>query len=164
MKNCTKCGEEKPLDSFYNLAASVDGKSPHCIECDKIRKSNYYQTHKEYKARKRDEWRAANRERVNELERNRIKRNREAFTLRQRKYISIHKVEHCARTKANQAIKSGKIARKSSCEKCGSATRLHKHHSDYSRPLEVVWLCPMCHNKIHRMEVGYTAPNIQSGR
>jgi hypothetical protein len=26
---------------------------------------------------------------------------------------------------------------------------LHAHHDDYSRPLDVVWLCPSCHRQHH---------------
>ena len=34
-KVCTVCKEEKPLDEFYNLKASKDGKSWRCKNCDK---------------------------------------------------------------------------------------------------------------------------------
>ena len=41
------------------------------------------------------------------------------------------------------------------CEGCGKwcedARKLHGHHSDYSKPLEVEWLCASCHGKKHRV-------------
>ena len=36
-----------------------------------------------------------------------------------------------------------------SCEQCGSTTRLHRHHPDYSRPTDVQILCVLCHNVLH---------------
>jgi hypothetical protein len=29
--------------------------------------------------------------------------------------------------------------------------KTQKHHPDHSKPLEVVWLCPFHHHKLHRM-------------
>lgn len=33
------------------------------------------------------------------------------------------------------------------CEICGSTEKLHRHHDDYSKPLEVLTLCPTCHKQ-----------------
>lgn len=52
------------------------------------------------------------------------------------------------------AIKQGKIAKAETCARCGKAGRLQAHHSDYSRPLDVEWLCTRCHAFLHNMEGG----------
>jgi hypothetical protein len=36
------------------------------------------------------------------------------------------------------------------CEECG-AEGAERHHSDYSKPLEVRWLCKRCHGVEHRV-------------
>ena len=43
-----------------------------------------------------------------------------------------------------------KIPKAERCKHCGSATRLQKHHSDYSKPREFITLCVKCHQKLHR--------------
>jgi len=48
----------------------------------------------------------------------------------------------------NDALRYGKIIRPDTCS-CG-ASNPEGHHSDYSKPLMVSWLCRKCHKKIHK--------------
>jgi hypothetical protein len=48
------------------------------------------------------------------------------------------------------AIRVGILQRKEACEVCGIPCKTHGHHEDYSKPLEVVWLCQLCHGARHR--------------
>lgn len=50
-----------------------------------------------------------------------------------------------------KAIKEGKLKPKP-CRDCGMTENVIAHHTDYSKPLKVVWLCKACHKKVHRME------------
>jgi len=54
-----------------------------------------------------------------------------------------------------KAIKNGKLIPQP-CEKCGfngkasnGRNLVHAHHDDYSKPLEVRWLCYYCHYEEH---------------
>ena len=48
------------------------------------------------------------------------------------------------------AIQSGKLIKLGYCEVCGvKGERLEGHHADYSKPLEVTWLCNLCHKAIN---------------
>lgn len=47
----------------------------------------------------------------------------------------------------SNAIRYGKLSRKP-CEKCGNP-KSHAHHSDYSKPLAIEWLCHRCHWETH---------------
>jgi hypothetical protein len=53
-----------------------------------------------------------------------------------------------ARKKLQRAVKSGRVS-KEPCKDCGAAENLEGHHEDYSKPLEVTWLCKSCHIKRH---------------
>lgn len=48
------------------------------------------------------------------------------------------------------AIKAKKLIRKP-CEVCGKR-KTHGHHQDYTKPLQVLWLCPIHHKEQHRKE------------
>jgi ribosomal protein S27AE len=67
-------------------------------------------------------------------------------------YKKLQKGRYPERIKARQiayeAIKTGKLI-KQPCEKCGKID-VDAHHDDYSKPLEVRWLC----EKHHREESG----------
>jgi len=47
------------------------------------------------------------------------------------------------------AKRKGEITPPERCEDCGRITKLHAHHKDYSKPLDVEWYCRPCHRKIH---------------
>jgi hypothetical protein len=53
-----------------------------------------------------------------------------------------------ARTKLSYAIKKGIIKR--ACYSVCGAVGAEGHHFDYSKPLEVIWLCPIHHKDMHR--------------
>lgn len=44
-----------------------------------------------------------------------------------------------------KAIKNGKLVRPTTCQQCGGSSKIEASHSDYSKPLDVVWLCIKCH-------------------
>ena len=47
------------------------------------------------------------------------------------------------------AIKKGKIKKSKQCSFCNRKVKIYGHHSDYSKPFDVIWLCGSCHKKIH---------------
>lgn len=66
-------------------------------------------------------------------------------------YLTIGKntkTKHYARTYANTYLKRGKLKKKP-CEVCG-ASEVEMHHEDYSKPLQVNWLCRKHHMDNHK--------------
>ena len=54
--------------------------------------------------------------------------------------------KHRARKMVGRAVKSGKLVR-GLCEMCGHST-VEAHHDDYSKPLDVRWLCRYHHRVV----------------
>lgn len=74
---------------------------------------------------------------------------RHKLAAHQRRYRKdkILRPKHMARWQLNRAIIAGKITR-GKCELCGSH-KTDAHHDDYSRPLDVRWLCRQHHAETH---------------
>lgn len=53
--------------------------------------------------------------------------------------------KHTARVAVMIALRNGTIKKPETCQHCNHAVRVQAHHSDYSKPLEVTWLCVACH-------------------
>lgn len=65
-----------------------------------------------------------------------------------RKYSASNPEKCLAHRKANDAIKRGTLTRLP-CEVCG-AMPSEAHHDDYSKPLDVRWLCLPHHRELHK--------------
>ncbi len=94
------------------------------------------------------QWRARNRERINEA----------ALSYKQPKRVyKAGDPKVLAQKKAAYAMRKGKLIPQP-CEVCGAFPILrdgrrgvHGHHDDYSKPLEVRWLCNVHHGEAHRL-------------
>ncbi len=51
-----------------------------------------------------------------------------------------------------KAIVDGTLVRPTECEQCYIECKPDGHHPDYTKPLEVIWLCNKCHKKAHAEE------------
>ena len=63
---------------------------------------------------------------------------------------SMISFKHRAQAKLRYAVKRGYL-RRLPCERCGSP-KSHGHHTDYSKPLVVKWLCARCHARAHYLQ------------
>jgi hypothetical protein len=134
-KRCSMCGKEKPAEAFY---ATKQGRlSGRCRPCNS-----------EYSKK----WRKKNPKRTSEIAAKYLgtakgKKNN-------RRGNKVFKERHPGKRKAHNAVaaavRSGKLKQKP-CEKpgCGHPDT-EAHHPDYSKPLDVVWLCRAHHEEVHR--------------
>jgi hypothetical protein len=73
----------------------------------------------------------------------------EKVTLWRKKHRNEFPEKEIARNRANQAVIYGRLKIEKQCSGCKKVAKLQKHHSDYSKPLQVKWLCPSCHKRLH---------------
>lgn len=73
-----------------------------------------------------------------------------ACIARSRKKVDPIKVK--ARCAVSNAIKTGRLIRLP-CVECGTTIDVQAHHSDYSKPLDVTWLCRRHHLALHGKQI-----------
>jgi hypothetical protein len=72
---------------------------------------------------------------------------RELVTKRRLLYRNKWPEKIRARNAVLYAVRSGQLA-KLPCQVCGDS-KSQAHHPDYSKPLDVIWVCPIHHAEIH---------------
>ena len=55
-----------------------------------------------------------------------------------------------SRSMFRAALLSGRVIPRTVCEKCEITKKIEAHHPDYTKPLEVIWLCNAHHKIEHR--------------
>ena len=137
MKVCTKCGEEKALAAFYVDKTYPCGYRPECASCTRaLRRARRAAGHGQATDRARYHRSARLRAQIAANTKRWKARNRE-------KLWAQHVIAH--------EIRVGGLVRQA-CEVEGCETKAHAHHADYSKPLEVRWLCPLHHARAHVAE------------
>lgn len=148
-KKCSKCGALLPASAFRQDKNMFSGLQSQCKKCDKSywderREKNrisinaearrYYSLHREEGKSRAKKWRNKNTE------------YRASYA---RKYIEKHPEKRAARIIAwnkRRALNPPAL-----CSRCGCpSSKIEAHHADYSRPLDITWLCRQCHSEIHR--------------
>ena len=95
------------------------------------------------KGKKRYLCRECNTEKFKRIRRK--KSNLESIARASRRAYEKHREKWLARAKARYAVKIGKLTKPAECEECKEVKPLQGHHEDYTKPLEVIWLCTGCH-------------------
>jgi hypothetical protein len=101
-------------------------------EIERERSRRYAEEHREAKREASRRWR---------------ERNRAVWLKRQREAVNPAKLS--AHNAVRYAIRKGKMVRPDRCSHCEASCRPHAHHADYDKRLSVVWLCHLCHMRVH---------------
>lgn len=102
------------------------------------------------KCRDRARWHGERRAKGNARRRERAQSAREKQAAKERttRWRVENPEKRSAQKKVGHALKTGKLERQP-CEVCGTTENVHAHHDDYSKPLEVRWLCVAHHRVEH---------------
>jgi hypothetical protein len=136
VKRCSVCGKIKPLTKFSLDTQKAGKKSNRCSACD--RKRCRY-------------WTEKNRERNALRHREYALKNIEYFRKLDKKQKASPKGQ--ARKKLRNAVRRGEVKKPEYCSICERKLprkKISGHHKDYSKPLDVIWVCHICHGKHHR--------------
>lgn len=181
MKKCIRCNISKELSNFFKRKGSADGYRSDCKHCHMSVKKDYYllrggaekrrayQKTEAYKDTKK-RYRASSKGRLTERAYSKwryhnvpgAKAYSQAYQRKWKKTDKGKAVEAVYRAKAIErgryrvyhkvltAFRNGTLIRKP-CEVCGNS-RVHAHHEDYSKPLDVKFLCSKHHTETHMKE------------
>ena len=124
-KVCRICKHKKPITEFYtsiNKQGYLHVNS-YCENCERVRNrlKNRTPKRRQYNA----QWRVKN----------------------QYDSKGFPRLRHWANKQVLWAIERGDLI-KLPCAKCGEK-KVEGHHSDYNKPLKVVWLCQKHHREAH---------------
>ena len=122
MKYCGECKIEKPESEFSKDYSRKNGLQSQCKNCKMAYQIAYHKTFVGKGSRKKSN------------KKQHLKFPEKLKAKRALKY----------------AIAAGKIRRSVFCENCGLPAKTEGHHPDYNKPLEVEWLCRLCHIKLHK--------------
>ena len=147
-KFCFKCLIEKPINEFYKHPKMHDGHLNKCKECAKK------DVHQKYQENTKDvKFVLKERERTRQKWHRLYQGNKKKIDSEKKKeilnrYFKNHPLAYKAQRTVTRYVNSGKLIQRP-CQKCGTKINVQAHHDDYSRPLNVVWLCVKHHNEVH---------------
>lgn len=149
-KTCSECGRKLPLNEFNKNRNNKDGLQDRCRDCFSAYNKKRYE---------------ANREKIKTRVRKYRDENIENVFVTRMKMCEKNPNHKNANEAVSLALKTGKLVKPDHCMACGckdTEHRIEAHHSDYSRPLDVIWVCTPCHRHLdqrRRERDGLSAPH-----
>jgi hypothetical protein len=107
----------------------------------------YNAAHREKQLKYHKQWVKTNREHVREYNRRYYAEHNVAMSAAWQEWRKANPEKHAAHNAVRRALEVGQLVKPTTCSECGGTDRIEGHHEDYSKPLEVEWLCYECHQK-----------------
>ena len=169
-RNCCVCKVIKDLNDFPKDKQSSLGYSYRCKECNRKRHKEYSKRMpeevRERKRKARNEYGKENRLHLNKKMREDYQNNPEKYRARNKKFRKENKEKFneymrnyrennmekiLAQAKVKYHVDNENIVRPDNCSICKSSDyRIEAHHFEYSKPLDVLWVCQKCHLALHQ--------------
>jgi hypothetical protein len=113
----------------------ADGHLNKCKECTKSDTTKHRNEHLE---------RIREYDRARSKTPKRLEKNRQVSS----RWRKNNPIRRAAQVAVGNAVRDGRLV-PTPCVECGA--KAEAHHPDYSRPLDVVWLCPAHHKQTHAL-------------
>jgi len=162
MKTCTTCNATKEDSEFSKRKLKVGyGLRSRCKECRKKNRNlksqrDYYEKNKDDLNKKSKIHRSKNKKKLSDQSKVRYEKNKHSQTYKSnkiktsKKYDENNPEKRKAHALVRTALRNGTLKKKN-CEVCNSKDS-ESHHDDYSKPLEVRWLCRKHHIEHHNKQ------------
>jgi hypothetical protein len=132
MKTCTNCKKEKANSEFYKDKRGKYGLFAKCKTCHNIAVAKNSHKYRDYQVEYARNWR---------------EQNKELCLQRVNSWKEKNKLAVRSHDKVKYAKKANKLF-PNPCIICG-IKEVHAHHTDYSKPLFITWLCRSHHRLVH---------------
>ncbi len=133
MKKCYGCKKILSLTNFYKAGSWWDGYMNVCKNCERLR-------YRERRVRNKKTFKSKNS--------SYYEKHKEEILEKRKLWYEKNKHKSSAHSAVKTALYRGDIVKKP-CEVCGE-DRSQAHHEDYSKKLDVVWLCAK-HHRLREM-------------
>jgi hypothetical protein len=155
MLTCSRCKQEKDEDDFYSNRSSPTGRSQWCRRCfnEYMKKRRAENPGMKSAEGKKYRLKYPGRSTINN------KKYLKSHPAKRREKKKRYKLRHPEKDKAREAIhravRYNKIDKPKTCSMLSAECKgkIDGHHSDYSKPLDVIWVCDYHHKKLHRLHV-----------
>lgn len=158
MKKCPRCKQLRNEKEFSKHSRTKDGLRCYCKKCISLTGKIYYKKNYSKLTLYQREYYKNNKKKVNERQMIWNKNNPEKIIEIKRRFRKNHKEqikkenkewckENFQKMKAINAINYLKPEKKP-CVVCGNYLA-EKHHPDYNKPYEIIWLCRSHHHLLH---------------
>jgi hypothetical protein len=133
------------VGDFYQYRGKIDGKCKSCrclmARQNRTKRIDYYRAYDAMRAMNPDRVAARRAYIVTEA-------GKQSHQKALKRLIDIDREKYRAHYATTNAVRDGRL-RRQPCEVCG-AEKSQAHHDDYSKPLEVRWLCSRHHRELHK--------------
>ena len=147
-RTCNICGATSEKSAFYA------GVTSRCADCHKAKVKENRSANAEY-YKEYDALRFKNDPRVKERHKKyqATDAGKKSMRLAREKWMNEKPESRAAHIILGNAVRGGRVIKPTKCEKCGCIPKrrnLHAHHNDYTKPIDVIWLCSQCHSDHHK--------------
>ena len=149
-KTCFKCNLVKPVEEFYRHPSMLGGRVNKCKSCNcadvrenRANKADYYREFDQLRSNDPNRIRAR-------AEYAKTDAGKTAGNKAKSAWAARNPIKRSASIVVGNAVRDGVLSKPDCCESCGANARICGHHDDYAKPLDVRWLCSMCHSSWHK--------------